>query len=60
MLFTVKTMNNSKISEKTTTPLLRTINEFMGLTKFLMVLVFIAYLFSGIKEIKPDEVIAGA
>lgn len=51
-----KIMNEYKISEKNTTPLLRTINDFMGLIKVLMVMVFIAYLFSGITEIKPDEI----
>ena len=49
-------MSEKIISEKQTTPLLRTINEFMSLIKLLMVLVFIAYLFSGITEIKPDEI----
>ena len=49
-------MSEKIISEKQTTPLLRTINEFMTLIKILMVLVFIAYLFSGITEIKPDEI----
>lgn len=55
MPYTVTKIMN-KISEKTTSPLLATINEFMALVKFLMFMVFIAYLFSGITEIKPDEI----
>ena len=38
------------------TPLLKTINDFMKLVKGFMALVFIAYLFSGITLIQPDEV----
>lgn len=50
------------MSDKTTTnkgitsPLLKTINDFMKLLKGFMVLVFIAYLLSGITLVKPDEV----
>ena len=38
------------------TPLLKTINDFMSLIKGFMVVVFIAYLFSGITLIKPEEI----
>lgn len=41
---------------KQQTPLLKTINDFMGLIKIFMVVVFIGYLFSGITLIKPDEI----
>ena len=49
-----KTEKNT--GEKNTTPLLKTINDFMRLIKVFMVLVFVAYLFSGITLIKPDEI----
>lgn len=38
------------------TPLLKTINDFMSLIKGFMVVVFIAYLFSGITLVKPEEI----
>lgn len=39
-----------------TSPLLKTVNDFMRLLKGFMLLVFISYLLSGITLIKPDEV----
>ena len=52
----VKQMNDKKIAETTNNPVLKTIKEFMTLIKALMVLVFVAYLFSGITLVKPDEI----
>lgn len=48
-------MNKTNAGEKNT-PLLKTINDFMKLVKGFMILVFVAYLFSGITLIKPGEV----
>lgn len=42
--------------EQKNTPLLKTINDFMKLIKFFMILVFVAYLFSGITLIKPGQI----
>lgn len=39
-----------------TSPLIKTINDFMSLVKGLMAVVFIGYCFSGLTVIKPDEV----
>ena len=49
-------MNKTNAGEKNT-PLLKTINDFMKLVKGFMILVFVAYLFSGITLIKQGEVV---
>lgn len=45
-----------KINQKATSPLMKTIGDFMTLLKALMVLVFIGYCFSGLTLVNPDEV----
>lgn len=55
MHYMEQTMNDKNTGEKTT-PLLKTINDFMKLIKVFMVLVFIAYLFSGITLVEPGEI----
>ncbi len=52
----VNQMNDKTITETTDTPVLKTIKDFMTSLKVLMVLVFVAYLFSGITLVKPDEI----
>ena len=52
----VKPMNNKRLEEPKNTPVLNTIKDFMTVIKILMVLVFVAYLFSGITLVKPDEI----
>lgn len=55
MRYMEQTMNEKTAGEKST-PLLKTINDFMKLIKIFMILVFIAYLFSGVTLIEPGEI----